>query len=200
MAFCSDYKILSSSWIYFCDGINCEGEHAKTAPCYSGSTHILSVFIFLLDKHKVLNCLHFRTYQVTGERVRFYFISPHCHQNCFPILIVDSALLKIQKWVETPFWLLQLCLWTVTGENKKPPLFEFQIKQMRYLNIGEIISETANSSRTAFKDKQWSILYCSNAGLSFTFPEEATGHRKVDHSARLMPKFTTYPDKPADNF
>lgn len=70
---------------------------------------------------------------------------------------------------------------------------------MRYINIGEIISETPNRSRTAFQDKQLSILYSSNAGLSFTFLEEATGHIKVDHSACLMPKFTSYPDKLADN-
>lgn len=70
---------------------------------------------------------------------------------------------------------------------------------MRYINIGEIISETPNRSRTAFQDKQLSILYSSNAGLSFTFLEEATSHIKVDHVACLMPKFTSYPDKLADN-
>lgn len=91
---------------------------------------------------------------------------------------------------------ITLLLYT-TGENKKPPLFEFQIKQMRYINR-EIISETPNRSRTAFKDKQLSILYSSNAGLSFTFPEEAIGHIKLDQSACLMPKFTSYPDKLAD--
>lgn len=35
--------------------------------------------------------------------------------------------------------------------------------------------------------------------LSFTFLEEAIGHIIVDHSACLMPKFTSYPDKWADN-
>lgn len=123
---------------------------------------------FYLTKPKVLNCLHSSTFQVTGERVRFYFISPLCHQNCFLILIVDSVLLKIQKWVENPFWLLQPCLGTATGKNKKPPLFEFQIKQMRYVNIGEIISQKPNRSRTAFKDKQLSILYSSNAEFHFS--------------------------------
>lgn len=97
-----------------------------------------------------------------------------------------------------PFLTPKACLCTATGENKKPPLFEFQIKQMRYVNKGEIISETPNRSRTAFKDKQLSILYSSKAGLSFTFSEEAIGHIKVDHSACLMPKFTSYPDKLAD--
>lgn len=109
---------------------------------------------------------------------------------------MDSALLKIQKWAEkTHFDSYN----HASGENKKPPPFEFQIKQMRYLNIGEIRSETPSRSRTAFKDKQLSILYSSNAGLGFTFPEEAIGHIKVDHSACLVPKFTTYPDKLADN-
>lgn len=59
-AFCSDYKMLFSSWVYFYDGISWKGEHAEIAPCYSGSTYILSVFIFLLDKTQGFELLAFQ--------------------------------------------------------------------------------------------------------------------------------------------
>lgn len=147
-AFCSDYEILFSPWVYFYDEISCEGEHAKIAPCYSDSTHILSVFICLLGKNQGFALCVFQGLLSYHEWARFYSISPHGHQNCFPILIMDSALL-IQKWVENSSWLTV----SVQPPVKKTPTIWLSNQKNEIPWYRGAISEMPNRSRTASSER-----------------------------------------------
>lgn len=112
--------------------------------------YLVSLYFFTWPKKRF--CVV--AYQVTREWVRFHSTSPHTLKNCFPILITDSAFLKIQKWVEnSSFKLLDPHLCRATrGKN---PLFDFQIKQMRYLDVGELHLKCQTGPGLLSENEQW---------------------------------------------
>lgn len=106
--------------------------------------YLVSLYLLTWQNPKVLHCLYFRAYWIIIKWARFYSISLHCHQNCFPILIMDSALLIIEKWVANSSGLLD----PATSEKEPTILLSNQTNESPWYRGA--ISEMLKKSSTAF--------------------------------------------------